>query len=265
MNSRVLVTLALLGAPVYLRPAVFTAKLQESTVAAFDRYVQRFEAQNRESRPLLDTRGSELALMDLNPDGGDGGEAAPGGYIHHWIGAIRIPGTTVASVESVLSDYDHWTKIYAPDVKLAAATPTGPDAAVKTYDLRMVTESSQGFLRFAFDSRYHVKFYRAGDFTLVDSRSYQIRESNSGKPPYDDLLPEGNDHGILWRLNSYWRVKQIGTSVYAECQVISLSRKPLVGTRDMVKARARESLANTLRQTAERAAVAGGHEAERRF
>ena len=265
MNPRVLVTLALFGAPVCLRPAVFTAKLQENTVAAFDRYVQRFEGQNRESRPLLDTRGSELALMDLNPEGGDGGEAAPGGYIHHWIGAIRIPDTTVASVESVLSDYDHWTKIYAPDVKLAAATPTGRDAAVRTYDLRMVTESSQGFLRFAFDSRYHVKFYHASDFALVDSRSYRIRESNSGKPPYDDLLPEGNDHGILWRLNSYWRLKQIGTSVYAECQVISLSRKPLVGTRDMVKARAKESLANTLRQTADRPAIAGGHEAERRL
>lgn len=243
---------ALFGGPVCLHPAVFTSRLQENTSAAFDRYIQRFEAQSRDSRPLLDTRDGDLTLADLNPDGGDGSGDTPGGYIHHWIGATRIANATVNSVERVLSDYGQWTQIYAPDVKLAVATPAGNDGSAHMYDLRMVTEESQGFLRFAFDARFHVTFYQAGDFVMADSRSYEIRESNSGKPPYEDLLPAGNDHGVLWRLNSYWRLKQIGTSVYAECQVISLSRKPLIGTRDLVKSRARESLAATLRHTADR-------------
>ena len=59
-------------------------------------------------------------------------------------------------------------------------------------------------------------FRSTGGEATVDTRSYQIRESNRGKAPYNDLLPEGNDHGILWRLNSYWRLRQMGTSVYAE-------------------------------------------------
>jgi hypothetical protein len=66
-------------------------------------------------------------------------------------------------------------------------------------------------------------------------------------------MPEGSDHGILWRLNSYWRLRQVGASVYAECQAISLSRRPLFGTFTQVKNRARESLAFTLRRTKEAA------------
>ena len=96
-------------------------------------------------------------------------------------------------------------------------------------------------------------FHAADDDALIDSRSYSIRESGKGHAPYTDLLPEGKDHGILWRLNSYWRLRQIGSSVYAECQVISLSRKPLPGTHGLVKRRAKGSLAATLRQTRNRA------------
>ena len=46
---------------------------------------------------------------------------------------------------------------------------------------------------------------------------------------------------------------QVGASVYAECQVISLSRKPLIGMRDVVQSRASNSLTATLRQTRNRA------------
>jgi hypothetical protein len=88
-----------------------------------------------------------------------------------------------------------------------------------------------------------------GSDATVESRSYSIRESKSAKPPFADLMPEGNDHGILWRLNAYWRLRQMGKDVYAECEVISLSRKPLIGTHGLVKSRARDSLAATLRQT----------------
>jgi hypothetical protein len=240
---------ALLIAPMAGRSAVFTTKLHDDTVAAWDRYVQRFERGTPETRPLLEARDNALTLVDLNPNGNDQGASVPSGYIHHWIGAIRIPGTTVASVESTLINYAHWTEIYAPDVKLASGILAEKDG-VRTSDLRMVTEESEGLLRFAFDMRFHVTFHSAGGFELVDSRSYQIRESNSAKPPYTDLLPPGSDHGILWRLNSYWRLKQMDSSVYAECQVISLSRKPLFGIHDLVKARARESLTSTLRHTA---------------
>jgi putative flippase GtrA len=225
------------------KAAVITTTLQLQTVAAWDKYIAEFE--KAPARPLLSVNGNKPTLVDLNPNG-----EVPGGFIHHWIGAELIPGSTVAAVRRVLEDYDRYTRIYSPDLKLAEAKKTGPHS----YDVRLITERVEGLLHFAFDMHSRVDYRHSGDDTLIESRSYLIRESDSGHAPYTDLMPEGSDHGILWRLNSYWRLRQSGTSVYAECQALSLSRKPLFGTFGQVKNRAKESLAFTLKRTA--AAVA---------
>jgi hypothetical protein len=250
LGRRTNVVCAILMIPAIAPAAAFTTKLQGNTIRAWDRYIQQFDQVDPTSRPLLDA-GELPVLTDLNPEGGGAREDVPNGYIHHWIGAMRLPGVSAAQVQAVIEDYDHWKDIYTPDVRLASATPVAIEGG-HGYDLRLVTEQVDRLLHFAFDAHFHVRFRRVGDFELVDSRSYLIRESDSGHAPYTDLRPEGDDHGILWRLNTYWRLRQLGSVAYAECQVISLSRKPLFGTRDHVKARARESLEATLRHTRER-------------
>ena len=232
-----LVRALLLFALIHAQAAVITTTLQPQTVAAWDRYITAFDPS---SLPLLNAKPDKPILLDLNING-----EVPEGYIHHWIGAELIPNSTVAAVENVLKDYDHYAQIYAPDLKRAEARQTGPH----TYDVRLITERLEGLLHFAFDMHSRVEYRRAGADSLIESKSYLIRESDSGHAPYTDLMPEGNDHGILWRLNSYWRLRQSGTGVYAECQAISLSRRPLFGTLGQVKNRARDSLGFTLRRT----------------
>jgi hypothetical protein len=222
--------------------AVITTTLQSQTVAAWDQYIAAFE--RAPARPPLPVKGEKPTLVDLNVNGD-----VPDGFVHHWIGAELIPNATVAAIQKVLEDYEHYPQIYSPDLKLAAAKKLGP----ASYDVRLITERIDGLLHFAFDMHSRVEYRRAGEDSLVESRSYLIRESDSGHAPYTDLMPEGNDHGILWRLNSYWRLRQAGTSVYAECQAISLSRRPLFGTFGQVKSRAKDSLAFTLRKTKEAA------------
>lgn len=234
--------------------AVFTTRLQNNTVAAWNAYIERAERGIAAGLPMLDVTGEAPALADLNPNGDNAGEEVPNGYIHHWIGAVRIPNTTVAAVRAVLEDYENYPRIYPPDVKLASASRVSGAADSPQYDVELVSEQVESMgLHFAFDMRLHVQYHTIAGETRVDSRSYSIRESNSGRPPYADLLPEGNDHGILWRLNSYWRLRQTGTSVYAECQAISLSRKPPPGIRERIKNRARDRLDATLQQTRNRA------------
>jgi hypothetical protein len=229
---------------------VITTTLQPSAVAAWDRYIAEFERTPAPSRPLLSVKGEKPQLCDLNVDGD-----VADGFIHHWIGAELIPNAKVGGVERVLEDYDHYAQIYSPDLKLASAKKTGP----RSYDVRLITERVEGLLHFAFDMHSRVEYRQAAGDLLIESRSYMIRESDSGHAPYTDLMPEGSDHGILWRLNSYWRLRQAGTSVYAECQAISLSRRPLFGTFNQVKNRARESLGFTLKKTA----VASGSQPDR--
>src|SRR5271168_961233 len=84
--------------------AVFTTKLQPATVAVWDRYIERAE-RRQSTLPILEVNGESPLLIDLNPEGDNAGEDGPNGYIHHWIGAVRIPGVTVASAAAVLEDY----------------------------------------------------------------------------------------------------------------------------------------------------------------
>jgi putative flippase GtrA len=223
--------------------AVVTTTLQPQTIAAWDKYIAAFEKAT--ARAPLEVKAGKPTLMDLNGNG-----EVPDGFIHHWIGAELIPNSTVEKVEKVLEDYDRYPQYYSPDLKLAEAKKTGPHS----YDVRLITERLEGLLHFAFDMHSRVEYRHAGDQVFIESRSYLIRESNSGHAPYADLMPEGSDHGILWRLNSYWRLRPAGTSVYAECQAISLSRRPFFGTFTQVKNRAKDSLGFTLRKTREAAA-----------
>jgi len=232
-----------------------TTRLQESTVAAWNTYIERAElAIAAPDRPPLALRGEAPALVDVNPNGENAGEDVPSGYIHNWIGAVRVRNATIASVRAVLEDYADYPRTYAPRLKQASASRVADTAAGRIYDVTLVSEQVENFgIHFAFNIRSRVKFRTVENEARVESRSYAIRESDSGKAPYLDLLPEGNDHGIVWRLNSYWRLRQTGDAVYAECQVISLSRKPLFGMRDQIKNRARNSLQATLVETRNRA------------
>lgn len=238
--------------------AVLTTRIQDTTVSAWNTYIERAERSiTTPDRPLINLRGDGPTLADLNPNGDSSGEDVPGGYIHHWNGAVLIRNTTVPSVRAVLENYGDYPHTYAPRVKLATAAKVEDTPAARIYDVTLVSEQSEGLgMHFAFNIRSHVNFRSAGSETRVESRSYSIRESDSGKSPFLDLLPEGNDHGIVWRLNSYWRLRQDGDAVYAECQVISLSRKPLFGMRDQIKTRARNSVQATLLETRKRAASA---------
>jgi hypothetical protein len=68
-------------------------------------------------------------------------------------------------------------------------------------------------------------------------------------------LPPGQDHGFLWRLNSYWRFEERDGGVYVECEAISLTRNVPLGlgwlVNPIIRSLPRESLANTLWATRE--------------
>jgi hypothetical protein len=99
-----------------------------------------------------------------------------------------------------------------------------------------------------YDSDYDVRYaFPAPDRMEIVSRSTRIVQS-------------GNDHGFLWRLNSYWRFQQAGGGVYAQCRAISLSRGIPFGfawLHDFLQKFPRGSMVNTLEAT--RRAVASSH------
>jgi len=232
-------TLILLMLCSLLVPPLAAADLHPNTIEAFDRYVKLSEPQFDMD---LDAHGDFLWVERLPPDRRAAAESqlqqgkvfierletldagkpipCPGGMIHHWIGAVFIPGATLAETLALVQDYDHQQDIYRPDVmrsKIRRHDDGNYLVYLRFYKKKIITS--------VVDSDHDVH-YSLVDATHAWSRSHTTRiqqVDNAGKID-ERLRPEGHDDGFLWRMNTYWRFEQKDGGTYVECQTISLTR-----------------------------------------
>ena len=255
---------ALLAAPT---PAAAT-ELKPKTVEAFDRYVRLSEAQmEAESHggvaslwvDRLSERRREAAYAQLRQgrvvierlETLDDGRSipVPGGLIHHWIGTVFVHGATLAQTLALLEDYDHHQDYYKPDiVRSKILQHSGNDFLVylRFYKKKVLTS--------VLDTEHEIHYFPI-DATHAASRSRttRIAEVENAGENDERLKPVGNDHGYLWRMNTYWRFEQKDGGTYVECQSISLTRDIPTGLGWLigpyVESVPRESLTSTLGAT----------------
>jgi len=83
------------------------------------------------------------------------------------------------------------------------------------------------------------------------SRSTRISEIDSPGTDRERALNSSEEHGFLWRLNTYWSYEERGGGLYLQVESISLSRSIPLGLgwalRPYVENVPRESLEFTLR------------------
>jgi hypothetical protein len=243
-------------------PCARAVELQPETVQAFEKYIGETEATlNRRLQP-----GNKFLWSDEDPRraaqvrGGqvvieNRGErdtiAVPGGLIHDWVGAVFIPGTTLAKTLTLVQDYDRNQERYKPEVlKSRLLSRNGND--FKIY-LRLMKKKA---ITVILDTEYDVH-YLPLDNARCHSRAYSTRIAeveNAGKPD-ERTLPPGNDHGFLWRLDTYWRFQERDGGVYVECEAVSLTRAIPAGLawliEPIIRSLPKESLESTLRETRE--------------
>jgi hypothetical protein len=144
----------------------------------------------------------------------------PGGMIHHWVGAVFIPGVKLRVVLGVLQDYDHHAEYYAPDVERSKLESRDGDHL-------------RAFLRFrrhkvitvVLDTEHDVRYFRDSD-SWAHSRSSATRIAqveNAGKSDEREKTP-GDDAGFLWRMETWWRMVEGDGGVYVQSEVVSLTR-----------------------------------------
>ena len=250
------------------------AELKTEAVRGFDRYVQLTEQRMQaELRP-----GAAFLWMDAMPEAHRNstyeqlqrGEVVsgrlktrdsssesytPGALIHHWVGTVFIPGASLQQVLTLLEDYDHHAVYFGPEVvKSKTLEHTGND--FKAY-LRLARKK---IVTVVLDTEYEVH-YEQLDAARAQSRSYSTRiaEVEHAGDPREVQLRSGDDHGFLWRLNSYWRFFETGRGVYVQCEAVSLTRDIPTGLSwliaPFIESIPKESLEFTLRST--RATVLG--------
>ena len=241
-------TLELLGAQT---PSLMSVDLRPETVAAFDRYVRLTEArierevsqpgkflnvdqipEPRRSEVLAELKGGGIFMEQLQTlDASGHGVEAPGAIIHHWLGAVFVPGVHVQQAIALVQDYDHHQDIYKPEVvRSRLVSRAGNDFKIY-YRLR-----KKKVITVTLNSEHDVRYFPV-DSTRWCSRSYSTRIAEVTDPdtPNEREKPVGHDSGFLWRLDSYWRFQERAGGVYIESESVSLTRDIPMGLGWLIK------------------------------
>jgi len=237
---------------------------QKRTTEAFDNYLAGAEARVTEARGKNDTflridtlpavrRTDTMARLrqgDVIIDRqGETSTEVPGGLIHDWVGTVFIPRVTVAQVLALIQDYDHSSAYYSPDVMQSRLISHQGDDFHVFMRLR-----KKKVVTVVLDTEYKVHYGRldaAHQYSF--SRSTQVNEIADSGTSSEHVLDAGQNHGFMWRLNSYWAFAQVDDGVLIECEAISLTRDIPIGLAWMigpfVNSIPRESLQFTLTAT----------------
>ncbi len=230
----------LIGLLLAPRPLAPDVQLKRETLEAFLRYVQATEArinqelarpgaflyieglpEGRRAKVVERLKNGGLDIERLKTRDTSGGEIrAPGGLIHHWIGAVFIPGVTLGQTLDLLQDYNHHKDIYKPEMIRSRLISRNGDDFKIYYRLR-----KKKVIAVTLNTEHDVH-YTVIDSTHGHSRSYStwVAEVENADKPDEREKPIGYDNGFLWRINSYWRFEEREGGVYVESESISLTR-----------------------------------------
>lgn len=244
---------------------VRAAELQAKTLVAWDTYIrfteqrihqemtdnQRFlaldfraPAETRILRARLQRGQLEISKMQTTAPSGREIKVEDG-MIHHWIGAVFIPGAQLDAVMEWVHDYDHHAGRF-PEVIASRLVWRQGDTFHIYFRLRR-----KKIITVYYNTYYTAHYHRHGlRRVFSDSHSTKIAQLEDAETRQEREQPVGDDSGFLWRLNSYWRYEEADGGVYIECESVSLSRNIPFGLGwiigSYVESVPRESLENTL-------------------
>jgi hypothetical protein len=232
-----------------------TSKLQDR-VRPGGSFLWSSESADRSAR----VRGGEVVVA---PAPGAAPKRVPGGLIHHWMGAVFVPGLTIEQVLAVTRDYDRYKDYYRPSVIDSKSVKR--DDAVDRFSMRMMNKAF--FLKTALDADYQATNVRLDEHRLYSvSRTTRLQEVEDCGQPDEHKLPEGEGGGYIWKLFSIARFEQRDGGVYVELEAIALSRDVPAAARffvdPIIRRVSRNSLLLSLQQTehaALRVRLVAGH------
>ena len=257
LRMRAAATVLLLAAPC---PA---ARLGSPAQRAFDDYTVTLEKRLAQQHASPDTYLAVLNLGaaerteaerqlrsgDLRVEPVNGGtQEVGGGLLHHWRGAAFVPGAKAKDMLALLRDYNHLARYYAPEVE--SSHVMSDHGGVATVAMRM---KKQKVVTVVFDTEYDVRAGLTGVSGYSFSRSTHIWQIEAAGTAHERRLPEGDDDGFLWRLNSYWSFLELPDGLLIECEAVSLTRDVPTGlgwlVTPIIEDMPRESLTFTLSAT----------------
>lgn len=222
-----------------LSTSIAAADLTPAMTAAFNRYVQLTE--QRISVEV--SRSSEFLWIDALPQtrraevqrglrqGGviierletrEGAQKidAPDALIHHWVGTVFVPGTTVNEAVAMMQDYDRHAQYFAPAI--ARSKTLHRDGNRFRVALRFHVKK---IISVTMDTENEAEFFHlAADRAHSRIRSTRVSEIADAGTPQEKAKPVGEEHGFMWNLNTYWRFLERDGGTYIQCESLTLTR-----------------------------------------
>jgi hypothetical protein len=234
-----------------------TANAQAAAaVSAFDLYIGKFESRlnQQHSSPTqflasvnsgsVQSMGrAQPVLEELTPLGG---MPLPGALLHDWRGAAFVRGATAKELEALLKDFDAYPRRFAPQVlraKVIAQQGNHFEVSMRVSQRHVITV--------VMDSTYDVSFGQLDEqHGYSRSQSKAISEIDSPGTRHENALSPEQEHGFLWRLNTYWSWEERDGGLFMQIESVSLTRSIPVGlgwaVRPFVESVPRDSLRFTL-------------------
>ena len=172
-----------------------------------------------------------------------------GGSIHHFSGAIHVTGGTIADVRHIMQDYTNYPKYFKGDVARGTGT-VEPDTtpADEHYTSHITLTQSTLAVTVTYDCVYdtHYRLLDPHHWTS-QSASTSIREWQNPKDLSRGYYPEGDDHGFLWRTNTFWFIRENNGGIDVQLDSMSLSRPIPTGFAWFGSRRTRDAVDKMLR------------------
>jgi hypothetical protein len=171
----------------------------------------------------------------------------PGALLHDWRGTVFIPRATAAEFERLLRRVDAYPAVFAPQV-IAARITAEPGANHLQTWMRV---RQKHVFSIVLDASYDVTYARGNRSNgFSASRSTHIFEMSGTGTEQEHPLTPAEEHGFLWRLNTYWTYEERDGGLFLQVETVSLSRDIPAGLgwalRPLLESIPRESLEFTL-------------------
>lgn len=242
-------------------PVSVSADPSPPAASAFDSYIgtveSRLAAQHRAqntflaplaSAPQSDARlrRGELIVDKLTPSTPP---ATPGAMLHHWRGTAFVPGVTAADFLRVTRNFGAYPQYFAPQVlqaKVLAQRDDRLQASMRVRQHHIVTV--------VFDIASDIAYGRLdAQHQYSIAHSTKISEIDAPGTAQEHALGPNENHGYLWRLNTYWTYEERDGGLYMQIESVSLTRSIPAGLGwligPFIESVPRESLEFTLRST----------------
>ena len=235
----------LIGEPTPAATTSFNAytKTVESRLAKQHLSPNAFLATADPVRTEARLRQGELIIEQLTPSTS---ADLPGALLHHWRGTAFAPGAKASDFERLMRDFNTYPQHFSPQVLQASLLAQNGDrfqASIRVRQRHVITV--------VMDTTYDITFGQLDSrHGYSSSRSTHIDEIDSPGTSAEHPLNAADEHGYLWRLNTYWTYEERDGGLYLQIEAVSLTRSIPHGLgwaiRPYVESIPRESLEFTL-------------------